>query len=186
MTILIYMSTYILMKIFESIPSAYDRGMQIITLGAVNKVYDRLVLSINKNDRVLDIGCGTGALLVRAAVKGAHVKGMDINPGMLDIAQKRIDELCPGNTARVVEMGVAELGKEEPGYYDVVMSSLCFSELTAEEVHFTMEQVRRILKPGGLFLVADEVHPKNPLFRFLFFSFPGLSSLLSHGLSPGQ
>ena len=60
-------------------------------------------------------------------------------------------------------MGVAELGSEPAESYDVVMSGLCFSELTADELTYTLKEINRILKPGGLLLVADEVRPRHPL-----------------------
>jgi len=83
------MSVYILMKILESAPSRYDRGIYILTLGKLDKVYDRLTSRIKKGQTILDLGCGTGALTLRAVQKGAKVKGIDINPQMLEIAQKR-------------------------------------------------------------------------------------------------
>jgi len=74
------MSVYILMKILESAPSRYDRSIYILTLGKLDKIYDRLTSRIKKGQTILDLGCGTGALTLRAARKGAKVKGIDINP----------------------------------------------------------------------------------------------------------
>lgn len=123
-------------------------------------MYDRLVSHIKKGDNILDIGCGTGALTIKAAQKGAHVKGIDVNPGMLEIAQKRVDELHLEHV-EFCERGVAELGNENPASYDVVVSGLCFSELTEDELVYTLAQVKRILKPEGLLLAADEVRPQS-------------------------
>ena len=77
------MSTYVLMKILESAPGRYDAGLRILTLGRLDKAYDRLASHISKGQKVLDIGCGTGALVIRAALQGAFVKGIDINSGMI-------------------------------------------------------------------------------------------------------
>ena len=82
------MSTYVLMKILESAPSRYDLGIKIITLGRINRVYDRLVKSIKPGYSVLDIGCGTGNLTVRILRKGAKVVAIDVNPDMIKIAKK--------------------------------------------------------------------------------------------------
>lgn len=50
-----------------SAPSRYDRGIRLITLGGVNKAYERLASRINDGWKMLDIGCGTGAMTLRAA-----------------------------------------------------------------------------------------------------------------------
>jgi ubiquinone/menaquinone biosynthesis C-methylase UbiE len=161
------MSTFILMKILESTPSRYDRGIYILTLGNLDKVYDRLTSHLKKDQKVLDLGCGTGALTLRAAQKGAKVKGIDINPQMLEIAQKQAIKKNLLQNIILSEMGVAELGNEKSKSYDIVMSGLCFSELTASELIFTLKEINRILKPSGLLLVADEVRPKSILKRIL-------------------
>ena len=155
------------MKILESVPSRYDQGIRILTLGKLDEVYNRLTSHIKKGQRILDLGCGTGALTLRAAQKGAKVKGIDINPQMLEIAQKQTIKKNLLKNVNLSEMGVAELGNEKLKSYDVVMSGLCFSELTESELIFTLKEVKRILKPGGLLLVADEVRPKNVPKRIL-------------------
>ena len=156
------MSTYIFMKILESAPHRYDTGIRILTLWQIDTVYDRLISHIKKGQTVLDIGCGTGALAVRAATKGAHVKGIDVNPHMLERAQMKADDLNL-TTVTFLEGGVAELEGEEPDTYDVVMSGLCFSELSEDELAYTLRETKRILKPEGLLLVADEITPAHKL-----------------------
>ncbi len=155
------------MKILESAPSRYDQGIYILTLGKLDKVYDRLTSPIKKGQTILDLGCGTGALTLRAAQKGAKVKGIDINAQMLEIAQKQVIKKNLLQNINLCEMGVAELETEKSDSYDMVMSGLCFSELSEDELIFTLKEVKRILKPGGFLLVADEVRPKNILKRIL-------------------
>ena len=153
------MSTYILMKILESASKRYDLGIRLLTGGRLDKVYGRFASHIKEGDKILDIGCGTGALSFRAARQGGRVKGIDINSQMLEIAQIRADELNLKDQIELCEMGVAELDQEKPDSYDAVMSGLCFSELTEDELSFTLREAKRIMKPGGLLLVADEVRP---------------------------
>ena len=149
------------MKILESAPGRYDKGIRILTLGRLGKAYDRLTSHIRKGQKILDLGCGTGALTIRAAQKAAKVKGIDINSQMLEIAQNRAAEANLAQNVELCEMGVAELGGEESESYDIVMSGLCFSELTEDELLYTLRQAKRILKPEGLLLIADEVRPKS-------------------------
>lgn len=159
------MSTYVLMRILESAPSRYDAGMRLLTLGRLGRVYDGLVERIRPGDRVLDLGTGTGALAVRAARRGASVRGMDVNAAMLEIAAKRARDAGVADQVELVERGVAELDGEESGAYDVVTSGLCFSELGAHELDYALEHAARVLKPGGLLLVADEVRSQSPFGR---------------------
>ncbi len=169
------MSTYILMKILESFPSKYDKGIRFITSGKLEEAYDRLASFVKKGDRVLDLGCGTGALSLRAARRGAWVKGIDINSRMLDEAKVRAEKANLIQNIEFSEMGVAELDREKGESYDAVMSGLCLSELSDDEFNFAIKEVERVLKPQGLFLAADEVRPQNffkkiihGLLRFFF------------------
>jgi demethylmenaquinone methyltransferase/2-methoxy-6-polyprenyl-1,4-benzoquinol methylase len=64
-------------------------------------------------------------------------------------------------------MGVAELDREPGQGYQVVMGGLCLSELTDDERAFALAQACRVLAPGGLVLLADEVVPENVFLRVL-------------------
>jgi ubiquinone/menaquinone biosynthesis C-methylase UbiE len=153
------LTAVILMKILESSPNRYDRGIRLLTLGKLDALYDRLVVSIQPGMQVLDIGCGTGALSLRAASQGALVKGIDISPAMLEIARQRTTDAELDEQVSLMEMGVAEMDDEPAENYDVILSGLCFSELSREELSFTLRHIQRMLKPGGWLLVVDEVRP---------------------------
>ncbi|WP_297435452.1 corrinoid protein-associated methyltransferase CpaM [Thermococcus sp.] len=161
------MPSYVLMRILESSPDRYDRGIGILTLGRLEGVYERLTSRIKPGQRVLDIGCGTGALTIRATMRGARVKAIDINPWMLEIAGKKVEEVALTHRVELCEMGVAELDTEAAESYDAVMAGLCFSELSEDELRYALREIMRILKPGGLLLIADEVVPRSPLKRVI-------------------
>lgn len=149
------------MRILESAPGRYDGGMRLLTFGAVDRAYDRLTSHVGTDTSVLDIGCGTGALALRAARRGARVKAIDVSAGMLEIAAQRADEAGLSESIELAEMGVALLDGEEAESFDVVMSGLCFSELSDDEIAYTLTQIRRVLRPSGLLLLADEVRPRR-------------------------
>lgn len=161
------MSTYVLMRVLESAPQRYDLGIRLLTLGRVERAYDQLAERIEPGQRVLDLGCGTGALAVRAARRGGIVKGIDINPEMLAIARERVLGEDLQDRVELAEQGVAELDEEEGQSYDAVTGGLCLSELSGDELRFTLDQAARVLKPGGLLLVADEVRPRHAAARTL-------------------
>ncbi len=155
------------MKVLESAPHRYDRGIKILTLGKIDKAYDRIVEFLKKDDNVLDLGCGTGMLSFRAVLKGATVTGIDINPEMLDIAKKRIIELDAKGKIEFLEMGVAEMDKFENNSFDVIMSGLCFSELSEDEISFTLNQIKQKLRSTGIFLLVDEIKSRSIIKRII-------------------
>lgn len=167
------MSTYVLMKILESAPDRYDRGIRLLTLGRLNGAYDRLAAHIQPGDRVLDVGCGTGALTLRALARGGVVTAMDINPAMMDVAAGKVEAYRkeagePLGDVTFSEMGVAEMDELETGGFDAVTSGLCFSELTDDEIAYALDHIERILKLGGILLIGDEVPPQGIFRRFLY------------------
>jgi ubiquinone/menaquinone biosynthesis C-methylase UbiE len=161
----------VLMRVLESAPSRYDRGIWLLTLGQVERAYDRLAARIEPGWRVLDLGTGTGPLALRAAARGAEVVALDVDAGMLAIARQKAE--AAGLAERITwrEMGVAELDPLPAGAFDAICAGLCFSELTPDERRYTLVQARRLLRPGGLLLLADEVRPPRPCQRLLHEAF---------------
>jgi demethylmenaquinone methyltransferase/2-methoxy-6-polyprenyl-1,4-benzoquinol methylase len=86
---------------------------------------------------------------------------------MLDQARQNAAHSGVVDRVEWVEMGVVELDREPAQSCHVVMSGLCFSELTDGERAFALAHVHRLLEPGGLLLVADEVVPQGPGRRVL-------------------
>jgi ubiquinone/menaquinone biosynthesis C-methylase UbiE len=157
----------VLMRLLESAPSHYDQGIRLLTLGQVGQTYDRLAAYIEPGWRVLDLGSGTGPLALRAAARGAKVVALDVNPAMLAIARRKAEtaDLVERITWR--EMGVAELDTLSSNSFDAACAGLCLSELTPDERRYTLTQVQRLLRPGGLLLLADEVRPQRRCWRLL-------------------
>jgi ubiquinone/menaquinone biosynthesis C-methylase UbiE len=160
--------SYVFMKALESAPSRYDRGIGIITFGEVNSVYNRVASRIEKGWTVLDVGCGTGALSLRAGERGAQVIGIDVNSQMLEIAEKRRQEMRISGSVEFREQGIAELSDEPAASYDAVSCGLVLSELSRDERAYSLKQFRRLLKPDGLLLIVDETVPSNFIKAVLF------------------
>jgi len=152
-------STYVLMRLLESAPRRYERGMRWLTFGHLDRAYDTLAGEIDPGASVLELGCGTGALTRRVARRGATVKGIDVNPEMLAIARAHVEAEQLSDRVNLVEEGVADLDEEPDDSYDVVLAGLCLSELSPDELAYALGEACRILRPGGRLLVADEIRP---------------------------
>lgn len=163
------MASYVFMKILESAPQRYDKGINILSLGQSKKIQQDIVRDyINSSDEVLEIGCGTGTLTVSCAEKGASVVGFDISSQMLAMAKQKVRERNLADKVQLQEMGAIEMDKafgEET--FDKIVSTLVFSEFYPDEQQYVLGQSYRILRPGGLIIIADDVMPKSLWKRIL-------------------
>lgn len=99
--------------------------------------------------RVLDLGCGTGALLeqVLAEQPDRKVTGLDLSAGMLEVAARRL-----GGRAALVQ-GDSERLPFAARSFDVVYCNDSFHHYPAPEK--VLEEVARVLEFGGAFLLGD-------------------------------
>lgn len=162
------MSSYIYMKILESQPRRYDGGIALMSLGGADRCKQKIVdENVHAGFRVLEIGCGTGTLAILAARAGAEVVGFDVSDPMLDVARGKIRNAGLSDSIHVEEMGVSGMDKYAAESFDVVASTLVFSELSHDERVYALRHTYRVLKPGGRLVLADEARPRTPLKRLL-------------------
>lgn len=164
--------SYVYMKALESAPERYDRGMRLITLGRLERAYGDIGAYLKAGMKVLDLGCGTGALAAQLARQGCLVVGVDISAPMLTQAAGRLHVEGLEHGVELRELGVTDLDTAFPDCcFDAVASTLVFSELSDDEIAYTLRECQRILRPGGQLLVADEVLPDSPLGKVATFLF---------------
>lgn len=163
------MASYVFMKILESAPQRYDRGINILSLGQSSRIQQEIVENyITVGDEVLEIGCGTGTLAISCAEKGASVMGFDISSQMLDIARRKVQERSLADKIQLQEMGAIEMDKAfDNETFDKVVSTLVFSEFYPAEQRYVVAEAYRILRPGGLIIIADEVRSNSLWKRIL-------------------
>jgi ubiquinone/menaquinone biosynthesis C-methylase UbiE len=126
--------------------------------------------SVQPNQRVLDIGCGTGTLAVaiKRWLPGVEVIGLDPDPRALARSRRKAERA--GVSIRF-DRGFANELPYSDGSFDRVFSSLMFHHLPHDTKLATMREVRRVLKPGGSLHLLDfeQEGPRNhnPLARWL-------------------
>ena len=85
------MSSYVFMKILESVPQRYDLGIKLLSLGKIQKVKEQIAGQFASAQKsILEIGCGTGTLALLCAQRGAKVIGFDTSAAMLAVAQEKL------------------------------------------------------------------------------------------------
>ena len=110
--------------------------------------------SIYPNQRVLDLGCGTGTLVVLLKRKypSAEIVGLDPDPKALRRARKKVRRA--GVSVQLDEGFADELPYDE-GTFDRVLSSLMLHHLEDQDREKMLREVLRVLKPGGSFHLLD-------------------------------
>jgi SAM-dependent methyltransferase len=153
----------VFMKWLETKPGDYDRGIQLLTLGRLQPLKERIAadyVSQRPEAHVLEIGCGTGTLALMMAARGAHVTAVDASPLMLAEAIRQAEEAGLADNVAFRQLDVTELANHlEPASFDVIVSTLAFSEFLPEVRRYALQEAASLLKPGGWLLIGDEVVP---------------------------
>lgn len=110
--------------------------------------------AIQPSHSVLDLGCGTGTLtiMVKKAVPGAQVTGLDGSPDILELAREK----SRAENAQIDYVhGMSFAMPFDDSSFDRVVSSFLFHHLTRADKGPTLSEVVRVLKPGGELHIAD-------------------------------
>ena len=103
------------------------------------------------NERVLDIGCGTGNYALALAEVGFDVVGIDFAPGMLKKARAKAAQL-PQASVTFEQADFNRALRFLANSFDRVICVVAF-QCVANPPRF-LREIRRVLKPDGLFLVV--------------------------------
>ena len=114
--------------------------------------------------RALDLGCGTGTNMITLAQNGWQATGVDFVPKAIRTARKKAQR-----AGVQADFQVGDVTRLEgiSGPFDLILDIGCFHSLNPQGMAAYREQVRRLLAPGGNFLV------------YLFFRPQGATSKLS-------
>ena len=131
-------------------------GYDLLTrLLGMNSVYDALIAQAELADgqRVLEIGCGTGNLTLRAkrAHPAAELVGSDPDPLALTRARRKA---C-GLTGIHFERGYAQQLPYSDGEFDRVLSSMMLHHLDDTVKVGAAAEIFRVLRPGGSLHLVD-------------------------------
>ncbi|MGH7120462.1 MAG: class I SAM-dependent methyltransferase, partial [Acetobacteraceae bacterium] len=109
--------------------------------------------------RVLDLGCGAGHVSFAVAPHVAEVVAYDLSAEMLETVTRAAAGRGLGNVR--TERGVAESLPFPDTSFDAALSR--YSAHHWRDLDAALREVARVLKPGGLFAVADAISPGSPL-----------------------
>jgi cyclopropane-fatty-acyl-phospholipid synthase len=106
-------------------------------------------LQLKPGERLLDIGCGWGALVMWAAERyGARATGVTLSPAQHEFAQRRIREAGLQDRCEVRLLDYRDV--PEDAAYDKIASVGMFEHVGRKNLPRYFAKIARLLKPGGL------------------------------------
>ena len=135
----------------------YDAMWASLLGGFYSRVADEMAAAC-PGGAVLEVGSGPGRLAVRLArsAPGLDVTGVDISPGMVELAKRRATEA--GLPSEQVRFEVGDVGalSYADGSFEGVMSTLSLHHWP--DPALGLAEIHRILKPGGEARIYDPAH----------------------------
>jgi SAM-dependent methyltransferase len=127
----------------------YARWFDRIMLGHMGRVRTRLARELAGSRAALDLGCGTGGLAGALHAAGIpDVWGLEPSPYLLQLAAIR-------NPAVRFVQGIAESTGFAPARFDGVGACFLFHELPLRAADAALDEIHRILVPGGKLVIAE-------------------------------
>jgi ubiquinone/menaquinone biosynthesis C-methylase UbiE len=145
-------------------PRQFDLLARVITLGRERKLRQwtlDLAADLQAGNAVLDVGCGTGTLLLAVAERvgpSGALHGIEPSPEMAAHARQKAE-------ARRVSLEVVEGSADSlpypPASFDAVFCTLVFHHLPRPMQEGAIREMRRVLRPGGRAVIVDWQRPKS-------------------------
>lgn len=139
---------------FDKIARDYDRMNRLMTLGMDCRWRKRAVRGL-KGD-VLDVACGTGDMVLELLKQGADVTGVDLSEEMLAIAKRKVKS----GKWKVADAEQLPFGDAS---FDAV--TCAFGVRNFVHLEQGLNEMLRVLKPGGQLVVLELATPDSPLVK---------------------
>lgn len=153
---------------FDNIAHRYDFLNRFLSLG-IDKGWRKKAIKMlaeHKPKQILDVATGTADFAIETLkLNPEKVIGVDISSGMLEIGKKKLKAL---NEERIsLELGDSENLRFEDNSFDAVI--VAFGVRNFENLEKGMQEIFRVLKPGGVAMVLEFSKPRG--FFALIYAF---------------
>ena len=143
----------------------------VVSLTTREKTFKKRLIEyahLKNNNRILDIGSGTGtlAILIKGSNPNTNVTGLDGDSGIIKIAKNKSKKK---KLEILFKQGLSYDLPFQDRQFDHCFSSLFFHHLTTSNKQKTFNESYRVLKKGGQLHIADWGKPTNWIMRILFY-----------------
>ena len=145
---------------FDNISGKYDLLNRILSMGIDVRWRKKLLNQSKANPKtVLDIATGTGDLAIQIAKSTqAQITGFDLSAGMLEVVRKKEAKEKLDDRIEMIQ-GDAENMPFENNSFDVI--TVAFGVRNFENLKKGLDEIYRVLKPGGKFIILEFSQPES-------------------------
>lgn len=151
-------------QMFSKIAPRYDLVTALLSYGQDRRWKKKLVqgTDVQPHHTILDLACGTGDITFMLAkmVSTGRVVGVDITPGMIEIASRKKQQLGING----IEFEVGDITRLEFHANTFDRITVGYGVRNVPDIACLLSEVFRMLKPGGRFLSLDFAKPVNPFY----------------------
>jgi demethylmenaquinone methyltransferase/2-methoxy-6-polyprenyl-1,4-benzoquinol methylase len=158
--------------IFATIADRYDFITVVLSYGQDRRWKRRLVdlAGVRPGTRALDLATGTGDIAFALAGRGARVAGLDITFRMIELARAKRAEYAPSPGPAAAFLVGDMLALPFPsGSCDLVTTG--YGLRNVPNLTTAIEEIGRVLTPGGQLLSLDFNRPSNPVVRSVYLTY---------------
>lgn len=147
------------MRKLEEEPDTYDEKFTALTKGVNIEVKDWILEQIGIANSILEVGCGTGTLAAKMALKGNEIIAIDKNFQMINASMKNYP--TEKEVKLIYQIGsISEMPVEENSR-DFIVSTFMLSELRPFEQQIFLRNAWKKLKQNGKLLIGAEFIPSG-------------------------
>jgi demethylmenaquinone methyltransferase/2-methoxy-6-polyprenyl-1,4-benzoquinol methylase len=154
-------------RLFATIADRYDLITRVLSYGRDAAWKRRLVWlsEAGSATRALDVACGTGDIAFALAERGARVTGLDLTLRMLQLARAKTPSR-PSVAFTTGDMMALPFGDAR---FDLVTAG--YGLRNVPSLQPAIDEIRRVLRPGGRLLSLDFNRPSSPLMRAIYLGY---------------
>jgi len=159
--------------LFATIADRYDLITSILSYGQDRRWKASLasLANVKTGEHALDLAAGTGDIAFAVAARGAKTIGLDITHRMLQLARRRQDADGHAQSPRRVEFITGDMTSLpfRSASFDLVTTG--YGLRNVPDLSLAIDEIARVLKPGGRLLSLDFNRPENAIVRAAYLGY---------------
>jgi len=142
-----------IVPLYDSLSGVYDIWGTLAESRARKRAIE--LADIRDGQKILEVAVGTGLAFYEIVKRNGNGRnlGIDISPGMLNRAKKRLGKLAGANYELIIGDAFHLSAADEP--FDLLLNNYMFDLIAFKEMDAILEEFNRVLKKGGRLVLVN-------------------------------